>query len=124
MRRGREKTDVRGVTAIDVGMRHTAEHREILAIFLQELEVRRRRVAHAAVLRKKQIGPKAEIVADAEHPPRLGSRRKRRGRFRGARERWQHRVEKGQRKRDARAPEKMSARHRTTRDDEGSGVWF
>src|SRR5205807_3726467 len=74
MGRGREKTIVRRMPAVHVGMPHAAEHREIVAIFLEHFEVRRQRIIAPAFLWEKMFRQQTEVVADAEHPARLAAR--------------------------------------------------
>lgn len=66
VRRGREKADVGGVAAIDVGMRDTAEDGEVLAVFLEVLQIGRGGVVAAGFFREEEVCQQAEIIADAE----------------------------------------------------------
>ena len=120
MGRGGQETDIRRMAAIDVRMRHAAEDREVIAVFLEQLEVRRRRVIASAAGREEMVGQQAEVVADGEHPARLRAGRQRRGRRRGLREWRQHRVEKRQCKGDSRPAQEAATRDGVSRQDEGS----
>src|SRR5205809_6698376 len=75
MRRSGEKTIVRRMPAVHVGMPHAAEHGEIVAMLLEHFEVRRQRVIAPAFLGKEMFRQQTEIVADAKHPARLAARR-------------------------------------------------
>ena len=66
MRRGGEEAVVRRMPAVHVGMRHAAEHGEIVAMLLEQFEVGRQRVIAPALLREEMFRQQAEVVADAE----------------------------------------------------------
>ena len=103
MGRGGEETDVGRMTTVDVWVRDTAEDGEIIAVFLKEFEIRRRRVIAASAFGEKVLRQQSEIVADGEHSARrVGSR----GLLR-ARER-KHRIKKRQGESCARAFEKVA----------------
>ena len=68
MRRGGEKADIGRMSAVDVGMRNPAKYGEIVAKFLQILQVRRQGVVSPAVFWEKGFGQYTEIVANGEHP--------------------------------------------------------
>src|ERR1043166_8596309 len=85
MRRGGEETDVSRMPAVHVGMRYAAENTEVLAVFLQPLEIRRGLILCARPRREKLIRKQTEIVADAEQSPRLRIRRQRRSDLSAAR---------------------------------------
>ena len=73
MRRGREEAIVRRMPAIHVGMRHAAEDGEIVAMLLEDLEIRRQWVITPVLLREEMFGQQTQVVADAEEPARLAA---------------------------------------------------
>src|SRR2546428_4425688 len=73
MRRRREETVVRRVPAIHVGMRHAAEDREVVAMLLENFQIRRQWVIAPGLLREELVWQQTEIVADAEEPARLST---------------------------------------------------
>ena len=72
--RGQEG-DVRRVAAVHGRVRHAAEDGEVGAVVLQQFQVRRGGVVAAGVLREERLRQQAEVVADAEQPPRRRARR-------------------------------------------------
>ena len=118
VRRGREETVVRRMPAIDFRMRHAAEHRKAIPMFLQRFEVRRQRIAASAFLGEEMFRQQAEVIADAEHPARLSARRHASRRLRHGREYRRHRVQQRQGEEDARATKKLAARERRPGRDE------
>src|SRR5439155_7688393 len=76
MRRGREEAIVRRMPAIHVGMRHAAEDGEIVAMLLEDLEIRRQWVITPVLLREEMFGQQTQVVADAEEPARLAAWRR------------------------------------------------
>ena len=96
VRRGREERDVGRMAAVHIRMGDAAEHREILAVVLQVLEIGRQRVVEAGVRREEEIGPQAEVVADAKQAARLGTRGERRRCGRGPCEGRKHSVQERQ----------------------------
>ena len=78
MRGGGEEADVGGVAAVDVRVRDAAEDAEVVAMRHQVPKVRRRRVVAPGAGREELVTQEAEVVADAEHPPRLRARCERR----------------------------------------------
>src|SRR5438445_7709948 len=73
MRRGREEAVVRRMAAIHVGMRHAAEDREIVAMLLEDSQIRRQWVITPVLLREEMFGQQTKVVADAEEPARLAT---------------------------------------------------
>jgi hypothetical protein len=73
MRRSSDETDFGRVTAIDVWIRHAAEHREVFAVLLKVLQVWRRLVVFLAPLGEETARNQAEIVIDRKKPARLGT---------------------------------------------------
>ena len=97
MGRGREKTIVRRMPAVHVGMPHAAEHGEIIAMLPEHFEVRRQRIIPPAFLGEEMFRQQTEIVADAEHPARFPARGGSGGDpFRRSGERRRHGVEQRQ----------------------------
>src|ERR1700687_2415253 len=101
MRRGGEEAIVRGMSAIDVRMRNAAEDGEVVAVFFEVLEIRRQRVIAPALLWEKLTRQQAEVVADAEHPPRFSAWRGAGGTLRYRGENGGHRLQHRQGKQDA-----------------------
>ena len=122
MRRGGEKTHVGRMPAIHVGMRNAAENCEVIAMFLQQLEIRRRRIIAALTSREEVCGQHAKIVADARTSGAASRWASAAKSICRAREWREHRVEERQRQSDAGTAEKVAARHRLARVDEGT--WF
>ena len=71
MRRRGEEAHVGGMTGVHVGMRHAAEHRKIVAMVREVLQVGREGVAAAGLSGEKLIGEQAEVIADSEQAARL-----------------------------------------------------
>ena len=111
VRGGGQEGDVRRVAAVHVRVRHAAEDGEVVAVLLEELQVRRGRVVAAGVLGEELVRQQAEVVADAEQPPR----RRAVGR---PRERRPHRLQQRQRQRHARAAEEPPPGERPPRRGE------
>ena len=116
----RDKAHISRVTAVHVGIRHTAEYREVLPVLLQQLQIRRRLVVLVLPFREEIARQQAQIIIDREHPPRLRVRRQRRRGLRPACERRQHRVQKRQRQGYSRPAQKMTAGYRPSGRNEGS----
>src|SRR5262245_60828612 len=97
MRRGGQKTVVRRVAAVDVGMPDAAEDREVLAVRAQQFQIRRKLIATPLLVgrREKLSWQHSEVVADGEEARRRGVV------LSGAREGGQHRIEPGEPQRDA-----------------------
>jgi hypothetical protein len=76
MRCGGEKAIVRGMSAIHVRMPHAAEDRKIVAVVLQQFEVRRERVVAATVLREEIFRQQTEVIADAKEAARFSAGRR------------------------------------------------
>src|ERR1043166_6677666 len=120
MRSGGEKTIISRMSAIHVGMRHTAEHSEIVAMLFQTFKIGREGVAAAAVFRKEAIGDQTEVVTDAEEAARLpaGSSIHAGPPFGCGREGRRHRVEHWQCKKYACAAQERAPRQALPRRNE------
>jgi hypothetical protein len=73
MRRCGQETDVRGVPAVDVGMRHAAENAEVRAMLLEKTQVGGCDVVAPIAQGKELVAQKSQVVAHREHPARLGT---------------------------------------------------
>jgi hypothetical protein len=71
MRRGSQKANIRRMAAVYIGMRNAAEHREIMAVRLQQFQIRRSFVFAPRALGKELVCQQTQIVADCQHPARL-----------------------------------------------------
>ena len=87
----RQKTVICRVATIDIWVRDAAEDGKVLAMLLQEIEVRRGLVIGASALREKVIWHEAKVITDTQHAAGLTTRRRRSGCGRGKGRR--HRVE-------------------------------
>jgi len=66
VRCGGEKGDIGGVAAIDIGMGDAAHDREVVAVVLEEFEVRGEVVIFTGIFREERLVEQAQVVADAE----------------------------------------------------------
>ena len=62
MRRGGQKTDVRRMPAVHVGMRDAAEHGEVVPMLLQHFQIRRRHVIPAGAGGKNWPGSRPRLL--------------------------------------------------------------
>ena len=107
MWRGSQETDVGRMSTVHVRMGNAGENGEVVAVILQEFEIRRRCVIPTISFGKKMFRQQAQIVANGEHS---AGRTSNRG-FPGTRE-LNHRIEKWQGEGRPRAFEKAAPRHR------------
>ena len=105
-----QERHVRRVRTVHAGMRHAAEHGEVIPVRLQLVEVRRQLVVAPAVFREKPIRQKAKVVANGEHPPRCP------GLFRACEHRC-HRLQQRQRHGHACSAQKSAAAQRAAVGD-------
>src|SRR5436190_17158138 len=110
MWRGGEKADIGGMSSVDVGMRNSAKYGEIVAKFLQILQVRRQCIVSPAVFWEKRLAQHAQVVANGEHPAggRCGGGR---SRCRGACRYGKHGFQQGKRNGHASGSQKPSSRY-------------
>ena len=87
----RQETVICRVATVDIWVRDAAEDGKVLAMLLQEIEVRRGLVIGASALREKVIWHEAKVITDTQHAARLTARSGRGWRRR--REGRRHRVE-------------------------------
>ena len=110
--RGQEAV-VGRVAAIDIRMGDAREDAEVVAMRLQELEIRRRLVVLTLARREEVVRDEAEVVADAQHAPGLGGGRG------GRREGRGHGVEHRQGQQHAGAGQEAAAGDGALERDEG-----
>src|SRR6266487_4479272 len=111
MRRGREEAVVCRMPPIHVGMRHTAENGEIVAMFLENFQIRRQWVIAPALLREELFGQQTKVVADAEEPARLAAGGRISGNtFRHGGKGRRHGIQHRQREQNTRSTEELAPR--------------
>src|SRR5688500_4094355 len=108
MWRRSEETDVGRVAAVDVRVRNAAEHREVFPVLLEQLQIRRQLISTPGLLGKEPLWQQSEVVADGQHPARLGGRR------RSARKRREHRFQQRQGKDNAGPAQKLRSEEHTS----------
>ena len=80
--RGQEAV-VGRVTAVDVRMGDAGEDAEVVAMRLEQFEIRRRLIVLPLARREEVVRDEAEVIADAQHATGLGARRRGRREGRG-----------------------------------------
>src|SRR5215813_5406091 len=90
------------MASVDIGVRDAAEHRKVLTMFLEDVEIRGELVILAGTRWQETGAEEAQVVADSQHASRS---------VRAGSECRPHPFEHGQRQRDARATEKLPSRY-------------
>src|SRR4051812_39666204 len=104
------------MSTIDVRVGDAAENREIVAVFVKELQVGRKRVVATGGGGEKAVGQKAEIVANGKNAAGGSGRF---GSAGGAAEGRAHGIEKRQRQQHSGAAQKLAPRDSALRGNKG-----